>query len=193
MTEAEIKQLLAKLYKLSLRGKEIYIKAFMLSDLLLHSGLRIGEAQAIRHRDFYLTDQPRLHVTNGKGNKERWVPLGSSKLRLHIQEYTQWKESIMQGTQPNDYFFMSKCQACYSVSGLQGLCKIALRTIGLDHKHSAHHFRHSFAVQHYHRNLDLRGLQLLLGHENPQTTANAYCHRPFSELLAGVENLYEGR
>ena len=162
----------------------------MLSDLLLHTGLRVGEAQAIRHRDLYLIDQPRLHVTNGKGNKERWVPLGSEKLRQHLSEFTQWKESILQGTQPHDYLFQSKCDEKYSISGLQGLCKIALRTIGLDGKHSAHHFRHSFAVSHYRKNLDLRGLQILLGHSNPQTTANAYCHRPFNELLASTENLY---
>ena len=69
MTQSEIRALLTKLHKLSLTGKEIPTKAYMLCDLLLHSGIRIGEAQAIRHRDLYLTDLFRLHVTSGKGGK----------------------------------------------------------------------------------------------------------------------------
>ena len=80
MTESDIKLLLTELEKLS-TTKEIYVKAYMLTDLLLHTGLRIGETQQLLHCDFYFdTDAPRLHVKNGKGNKERWIPLGSSSL-----------------------------------------------------------------------------------------------------------------
>jgi integrase/recombinase XerD len=193
LSQTEIVMLLDRLQELSKTGKQIYIKGFMLCDLLLHTGLRVGETQALLHQDFYLdTDEPRLHVRNGKGNRERWIALGDKGLREHIKQYTAWKPSILQSIQPNCHFFMSKCDQKYSISGLQGLAKVCFRTVGLEH-HSIHHLRHSFAVHHYQRNLDLRGLQLLLGHSSPVTTSNQYTHRPFSELLAGTTNLYERR
>jgi integrase len=55
--------------------------------LMYHCGLRVGEAVAIEVRDVHGRENPpRLHIRNGKGGKDRFVPVAPAM----IKELRQW-------------------------------------------------------------------------------------------------------
>ena len=171
------------------RGRQSWQKVWMLIDLLFHTGCRVNEVRHIQHQNIILNGQePRLFVSHGKCGKQRWIPLGSVRLKSHLKEYYAFKQMINQGTGDEDYLFQSKKCSQYSVMGLQNMFYKALNAAGIKN-HSIHSARHSFATIHYQRNRDLRALQLLLGHSSPQTTC-VYADRPFSQLVESTENLY---
>ena len=56
--------------------------------LMYHCGLRVGEAVRLQVRDIQSprSEQPRLHVRNGKGGKDRYVPLAP----VMVEELRAW-------------------------------------------------------------------------------------------------------
>jgi len=55
--------------------------------LMCHCGLRVGEAVGIQVRDIHGRETPpRLHIRNGKGGKDRYVPLAPAM----VQELRRW-------------------------------------------------------------------------------------------------------
>ena len=55
--------------------------------LIYHCGLRVGEAVAIRPRDIHGRETPpRLHIRNGKGGKDRYVPIAPAM----VEELRRW-------------------------------------------------------------------------------------------------------
>ena len=193
LQQTEVNELLNELSRLSQEtGLEKWERAHILCAILLHTGIRIGEAQALLHEDFHLdSDEPKLFVRNGKGGKQRWIPLGDRQLREHIRNHVEWKKSIGRGIEGEDYFFQSRCDNKYSISGLQQLVKLALKTIDLDH-HSAHSLRHSWATAHFNIHRNILMTSRILGHASVQTT-QVYAHCNFSDMLKSTDNLYKER
>src|SRR6184192_3907577 len=55
--------------------------------LMYHCGLRVGEAVRIEVKDIHGRENPpRLHVKNGKGGKDRYVPISAAM----VEELRQW-------------------------------------------------------------------------------------------------------
>src|SRR5207244_7600319 len=55
--------------------------------LMYHCGLRVGEAIRIQLKDIQGKENPpRLHVVNGKGGKDRYVPITAAM----VEELRQW-------------------------------------------------------------------------------------------------------
>src|SRR6266403_4779715 len=55
--------------------------------LMYHCGLRVGEAVRIEVKDIHVRENPpRLHVKNGKGGKDRYVPISAAM----VEELRQW-------------------------------------------------------------------------------------------------------
>ena len=56
-------------------------------SLMYHCGLRVGEAVAIAVRDVHGREHPpRLHIRNGKGGKDRFVPIAAAM----VEELRRW-------------------------------------------------------------------------------------------------------
>ncbi len=64
--------------------------------LMYHCGLRVGEALRLQVCDLQntRTDQPRLHGRNGKGGKDRYVPLAP----VMVEELRAWWQAHRNGT-----------------------------------------------------------------------------------------------
>ena len=127
------------------------------------AGLRVSEVVALKISDI---DRERmlLRVEQGKGQKDRFVMLSPQLLEL----LRDWR----QVAQPRGWLFpgldpvnpMSARQLCRAVSA-------AARAAGIAKRVSPHTLRHSFATHLLEQNVDIRVIQVLLGHAKLETTA----------------------
>ncbi|MDC7996247.1 site-specific tyrosine recombinase/integron integrase [Altibacter sp. HG106] len=134
--------------------------------LLYSSGLRIGELIALRLRHFDL-ERRQLFIENSKGGKDRVVPLAESVLPL-LRNY-------LMSYCPKDYFFEGQQAGPYADTSVRQLLRRSCRAAGIVKRVTPHTLRHSFATHLLEDGVDLRYIQVLLGHSKPETTM-VYTH-----------------
>ena len=138
-------------------------------------GLRLREGVYLQVGDID-SDRRMLHVRQGKGNKDRYVPLPEGTLQL-LREYwgthrhpvwlfpapTRAGVPLSSATQPLD------------PSSVQRAFKAALQESGVQKDASVHTLRHSYATHLLEAGVTLRLIQVYLGHSSLQTTTR-YTH-----------------
>jgi integrase/recombinase XerD len=148
-------------------GAITYPKHRMALTTAYAAGLRVSEVAALRVEDI---DSARMliHVRQGKGQKDRIVPLSEVLLRS-LQVY--WRIY-----RPKVWLFPGqKSEKPICKRALQAACERACRVAGLKKHVSAHTMRHSFATHLLEGGTDIRTVQALLGHASLSTTA-IYAH-----------------
>lgn len=130
-------------------------------------GLRLLEGTRLRVNAVD-GDRKALHIVEGKGGKDRFVPLPNHTLMLL---------RLLWSTHRNpDWIFPSQNRlAAMSESSLQKAFQAALRESGVHKPASIHTLRHSYATHLLEAGIDLRIIQAYLGHASPATTA-IYTH-----------------
>ena len=135
-------------------------------SLVYACGLRIGEARVL---EIGAIDRASLTLrVIGKGNKERRVPLPQPVLAelgrmWKTHRNRRWLFPNRAGTRP----------VCYGV--LARTLAAAARAAGIDRRVTPHMLRHSYATRLIENGIDLRTVQILLGHQSIATTA-IYTH-----------------
>lgn len=158
---------------------------FILS-LLYGTGLRIGELTHLRINDI---DGKRrmIFIRNGKGQKERMVPIGNGLLDLARQYYRAYK--------PAGYLFPGQKGGAYSARSAQNVLKRAVGQAGIMKPVTLHTLRHSFATHLLESGTDLRYIQAILGHSSPKTTM-IYTHvseRNLGMIRSPIEDMLIGK
>ena len=156
------------------------LKHRILIGLLYGCGLRCMEARSVRLQDLDF-DRKVLHVKQGKGKKDRLVPL-SDHLMRGIKQYVAVEnpqEWLFHG-QPNSRAG-GDLDSRYSQRGVQWAVKQAAKNAGILKDVHVHTLRHCYATHLLEDGLDILTLQKLLGHVNIETTM-AYLH------IAQLEN-----
>jgi site-specific recombinase XerD len=154
--------------------------------LIYHAGLRVGEAVRVEVRDLHdsRSAQPRLHVRNGKGGKDRFVPLAPAMVaelrawwRLHQNPRwlfpspgRGWKDRAQTLTQQ-----MHGAGTHLSESAVQMAFRLARAQSGINPAATVHTLRHSYATHLLEEGVSLRQIRLYLGHESLDTTV-IYTH-----------------
>lgn len=129
------------------------------------SGLRVSEACALRIAD--IDAQRRLiHVRGGKGAKDREVMLGDSLLAA-LRDY--WRQQRPAG--PFLFPATRKTAGHVRPNAVGRALRKASRAAGLKRGVSPHALRHSFATHLLEAGTDIRRIQVLLGHNQIDTTA----------------------
>jgi site-specific recombinase XerD len=130
------------------------------------AGLRVSEVTRLRVSDI---DSSRMciRVEQGKGNKDRYVML-SSKLLDYLRDY--WRRY-----RPVHWLFTGRQQEHLTIDTVQRVCKQARFDSGIKKILTPHTLRHSFATHLLEAGVDLRTIQLLMGHQSLSTTA-LYLH-----------------
>ena len=146
------------------------VREWMAIDLLTCTGLRVSEAANIRCSDVRANyGESALFVRDGKGSKSRTVQIPDS-LKRHLKQFIVWKTSRGEPTGADDHLFQGQ-RGPWSCQAIQFLVKKHLKALGLyENEKSVHALRHSYAVEFYRQEKDLRGLQKQLGHASIQTT-----------------------
>lgn len=127
------------------------------------AGLRISEAVSLKPTDI---DSKRMviRVGQGKGQKDRYVML-SPKLLIHLREW--WRMA-----RPLDWLFPGDIQGRHiSKDAVEHICQQTHQLCHITKPITPHCLRHAFAVHLLEQGVDVRTIQLLLGHRSLATTA----------------------
>ena len=152
------------------RSQITAIREWMAIDLITSSGLRVSEAANVRCGDIKAGyGESALFVRDGKGAKSRTVQIPGA-LKKHLKQFIIWKASRGEPTSPDDYLFIGQ-RGPWTAQAIQFLVKKYLKLLCLyENEKSVHALRHSYAVEFYRQERDLRALQKQLGHSSVQTT-----------------------
>ena len=142
------------------------IKHRCIVELLYGSGLRRSELLNLKINDI---DSKRMliRIKNTKGNKDRQTLLSKialKDLRLYFKEY-----------KPKNYLFEGRKEQRLSAESVLKIVKTAAEKAKISVRVTPHILRHSFATHLLESGVDLRQIQVLLGHGSTKTT-EIYTH-----------------
>ncbi len=143
-----------------------------LLELMYACGLRASEAVGIALEE--LDVEEGILRANGKGNKERIVPVGSKALAALYAYLTLGRPQLV-GLRDERAVFVNRRGQGLTRQGLYKIVQRHARSAGLADKMSPHTLRHTFATHLLAGGCDLRSLQEMLGHADIATT-QMYTH-----------------
>ena len=158
-------------------------------ETLYGCGLRVSELIGLRISDLFF-EEDFIKVT-GKGDKQRFVPIGSVNkkyITIYLKEVRN-HQKIQKGFE--DILFLNRRGKQLTRAMIFTIIKQLAVKIDLSKNISPHTFRHSFATHLLENGADLRAIQQMLGHESI-TTTEIYMHLDRSHL-AEVVNKYHPR
>lgn len=154
-------------------------------ELLYGSGLRVGELVGLDMTD--IDQSQRLLRIVGKGNKTRFVPIGSKAWQALI-DYFPHRENWRKINE-NAVFVSQKFGKRLSTRSVELRLKYHANRAGIDKNLYPHLLRHCFASHLLSDSGDLRGVQELLGHSDISTT-QVYTHLDFTHLATIYDNAH---
>jgi site-specific recombinase XerD len=131
------------------------------------AGLRVSEACALRVEDID-SGSMLLHVHNGKRGRERYVML-SPRLLAALRAY--WRVRRPAGPA----LFPGRGHGTLHRASIARAVRRAARQVGIDKHVTTHTLRHCFATDLLEQGVDLRTVQVLLGHASLSSTTR-YLH-----------------
>ncbi len=182
--ESKLPAVLGRLEIKSLLRAPVNLRHRVLLGLLYGCGLRCQEVRSLLIRDVDF-DRNAIHIRQGKGNKDRYVPLG-----VHLG---RGLKTYLDQEQPFRWLFNGKSRYHgLSQRGIQHIMQAAVRKARIKKHVTAHTLRHTYATHLLEDGLDIVSIKELLGHSFIETTM-VYLHvaktgrrAPFSPL----DNLY---
>jgi len=151
-------------------------------------GLRLQEGTHLQVQDI---DSARrmIHLRQGKGAKDRYVPLPLRTLELLRQYWVHHRNPILifpaLGRKSDQ---LSQTALPMADSSLQRAFKAALKQSGIHKPASVHTLRHSWATHLLEAGVNLRLIQAYLGHSSPATTS-LYTHLTVKAEQMAVETI----
>ncbi|WP_282043501.1 site-specific tyrosine recombinase [Winogradskyella flava] len=147
-------------------------------ETLYSCGLRVSELIELKLSDLFF-DEGFIKVT-GKGNKQRFVPIGATTQKyIYIWESIRNHINIQPGSK--DILFLNYKGNKLTRAMIFTIIRNLVEKSGLKKTVSPHTFRHSFATHLLENGADLRAIQMMLGHESI-TTTEVYMHVDRSHL-----------
>jgi site-specific recombinase XerD len=171
------------------KGNISGIKEWMAIDLLTSTGLRVSEAADVCCGDIHIGyGVSKLYVRNGKGGMPGNVIINES-LKRHFKQYLKWKEESGELVGEDDPLFVGQ-RGKWTSQAIQQVVKKYLRKLGLYKKgKSVHALRHSYGVELYAKQKDLRAVQKQLRHVSIQSTL-VYADVTDENINEQIKNLW---
>lgn len=165
-------------------SQPVHLKYRLLLLSAYGCGLRVSELVHIRLSEI---DGERclLHVVQGKGGKDRYVPIPASLLQ-------QWRR-YWQQFRPNRWLFPGRDRQALSISSAQKCYRTSKQSAAIDKHGGIHSLRHAFATHSLQAGMPIHQLQRIMGHSHLSTTSR-YTHwladspgdSPVIDLVSGL-------
>ena len=143
--------------------KKQLIRDAALMDLLISTGIRIGEAAGITLDD--IIPNERTILIHGKGRKQRLIyissPITWERLSVLIKERKKAQGS---------HIFVNRNGQPLSIYGIENVYRKYAEKAKINAKSTPHYLRHTFATNLLANGADLRSVQEILGHASVATT-----------------------
>lgn len=156
-----------------------------LLEFIYGSGLRVSELLNIELKDIHL-NEGYISVI-GKGDKERIVPISKAAVKACRNYLIHGREKLLKGRETK--IFLNNNGSSLSRQGFHKILKGFALKAGINTNVSAHTLRHSFATHLLENGMDLRTLQVLLGHDDISTT-QIYTHISNKRLSEVYKNTH---
>ena len=158
----------------------------MALTIIYSCGLRVSEAARLKVEDID-GERRLLWVRDGKGGKDRSIPLSEPTLTL--------LRAFWLTTKPKEWIFPGGDGEHIKIAVLQKAFRVALPESGINKRATIHTLRHSFATHLLECGVDIRIIQKILGHGSIRTTC-IYTHmtdkitdhlsKTLNHLMAGL-------
>ncbi|WP_153558978.1 site-specific tyrosine recombinase XerC [Roseimaritima sediminicola] len=142
------------------------------------TGMRRAELIGLKLEDLNV-DSRVLMIREGKGGKDRVVPIGRRTLEW-IEKYLHDGRDALAGDN-RDVLFVTALGNAFHPNNLSALVREYLVAAGITKRGSCHLLRHTAATLMLERGADVRTIQTLLGHESLNTT-QIYLHVTIQQL-----------
>lgn len=152
----------------------------LVAQTLYYTGMRISECLNLQVEDVDM-EAAVIRIRNGKGNKDRTIPMNPKLRELFIDYIEYWQVH-------SDYFFATKISGSLSATNVARVFRETSAALGLKKNVTAHILRHSFATNMVHKGVNIVNIQKLLGHSSLKTTS-IYVHSSMDDLEAAVNTL----
>ncbi|MCL4515485.1 MAG: tyrosine recombinase XerC [Firmicutes bacterium] len=133
-------------------------------ETLYSAGIRVGELVNLKMQDIDLKGK-KLRIREGKGNKDRMVPLADQTANA-IRNYLKVRPEATK----DPALFLSRLKTRLTTTMINKLLKGYVAKAGIEKPISAHCLRHTCATHLLEGGADLRTVQEILGHSSIATT-----------------------
>lgn len=148
------------------RDRRLYYRCHVMAELMYASGLRISEVLALKHEDInFFTGT--IQVKNGKGGKDRTAYITEYAAKV-LRFYSDEMRNTVIVNKDSELLFGTKSTATVTATFHKVLKEEGSKK-GIS-RFTSHSFRHSLGYHLLKRGCDLRYIQLILGHEDLNST-----------------------
>ncbi len=180
LTESEYQNLIATV---RFKATPYYLsRDLAIVILLLGTGIRLSELVGLTLDRINLENADRSIKVQGKGNKERIIPL-TNEVVSTLKQYLKQRPEV-----DSNHLFISRLGDELHARSVYGLIKKYLKAANIKKKVAVHSLRHTFAASLLRSKANLVVIQELLGHKKLETTRR-YLHIDDIDLRNAVEKL----
>ena len=136
-----------------------------LIDILISTGIRIGEASSISLDD--IIDSERTLLIHGKGRKQRLIYISCDETWNNLDQWLNIRKEMNIST---DKLFVNRAGNQLGIHGIEYIYKQIKEHARINPSSTPHYLRHTFATNLLSNGADLRSVQELLGHSSVAIT-----------------------
>lgn len=137
-------------------------------EVLYSTGIRRFELAGLCLQDLD-AERGTLLVRQGKGRKDRFVPIGERALSW-VERYTNEVRPRLAAEPDDGVFFLTRDGEAFTGGRLTSLARSYVAASGVSKTGACHLFRHTMATLMLEGGADIRHIQAILGHASLETT-----------------------
>lgn len=180
LSVGEVEKLIA-----STLGREpVQLRNSCILEILYSCGLRVSELVNLRCSDLFFEEG--LIKVIGKGDKERFVPIGRLGQKA-VKDYLCIRKEGKKGH--SDILFLNNRGTKLTRNMIFIIVRKAAELAGIEKKIGPHSLRHSFATHLVENGADISSVQQMLGHSSI-TTTERYLHLSKKHLQQAIHQFH---
>ena len=169
------------------------LRYFTCLSTIYACGLRIREATLLRVKDID-GERKTIHVCNGKGGKDRYVPLPQPILEMFRHYWVTHQHPVWLFPSPHGVGDrLSTAKQPITTRAVQRAFECALQECRIQKPATVHSLRHAYATHLLEAGVSLRIIQTYLGHASPTSTAvyTHLTHKSDTQTLQTINQVLE--